>query len=75
MKQKQFVHVFIVLVVLTCTVATTQVLAEKAQNKTSTSKNHYQQYQVQTTGVLGLPDATTTINGKQLPPQTPSSSE
>ena len=70
MKHKLLSYIVIVSAVLTCVVVTPQALAEKAPGKASkstTSKDYHQPSQLQITGTLGSPDATTTIDGKQLP--------
>jgi arylsulfatase len=60
MKHKLFRYVLIVSVVLTYATIAPQALAKKTADNSSTDS-------VQTTGTLGAPSATTTIDGKQLP--------
>ena len=64
MKHKRLSYLLIVSAVLTCTAVTPQALAKKTPDKPSQSK---QTDSLQTTGILGSPSATTTINGVQLP--------
>lgn len=74
MKQKLLFYVLIVLPVLTFSLVTPQALAEKPQSKadkTIDKKDHKQTSQLQLTGTLGSPSATTTISGKQLPAPDP----
>ena len=74
MKQKLLSYVLIVLAILTCAVGTPSAMAEKPHSKPSkstASKNSTQPVQLQITGTLGSPDATTTISGKQLPAPDP----
>ena len=64
----------IVLSVLTFAFITPQALAENPPSnadKTITTKDRKQTSQVQTTGTLGSPNATTTIDGSQLPAPDP----
>lgn len=70
MKHRLFGYILIVSAVLACAAVTPQALAEKTQGKagkSTTSKDHNQPGQLQITGTPGSPDATTTIDGKQLP--------
>jgi arylsulfatase len=70
MKQKLPGYMLIVLALLTCAVVTPQALAEKPQgksSKTAINKDHNQPDRLQITGTPGSPDATTTIDGNQLP--------
>ncbi len=74
MKQKLFSYVLIVMAALTCATVTPEALAEKPHskaNKSTASKDSIQQGQLQTTGTPGSPDATTTIDGMQLPAPDP----
>ena len=74
MKQKRLNSVLIVLSVLTFAFVTPQALAENPQSKadkTITKKDHKQPSQLQTTGTPGSPNATTTIEGSQLPAPDP----
>ena len=74
LKQKRLNSVLIVLSVLTFAFVTPQALAENPQSKadkTITKKDHKQPSQLQTTGTPGSPNATTTIEGSQLPAPDP----
>ena len=74
MKQNRLSDVLIVLSVLTFAFVTPQALAEKPQSKadkTIPKIDHKQPSQVQITGTLGSPNATTTIEGSQLPAPDP----
>ncbi len=64
MKLKLFSYVLIVSAVLTGVAVTSQAMAEKKLTKASNSN---QTDLLQTTGTLGSPSATTTIDGTQLP--------
>ena len=71
---KRLSYVLIVLSVLTFAFITPQALAENPPSnadKTITTKDRKQTSQVQTTGTLGSPNATTTIDGSQLPAPDP----
>ena len=67
MKQKLLGFVLIVLPILTLAVVTPQAIAEKTQSKVITNNGHEQTGQSQMTGTPGSPDATTSIDGSQLP--------
>lgn len=60
MKHKPFRYVLIVSVLLTYATIAPQALAKKTADNATTDS-------IQTTGTLGSPSATTTIDGKQLP--------
>ena len=74
MKQKRVNYVLIVLSVLTIAFVTPEALAEKPQSKadkTIAQKDPIQKGSIQVTGTLGSPNATTTIQGSQLPAPDP----
>ena len=74
MKHKLIAYVFVVLPVLTLAFVTPQALAEKTQGKggrTITKNDQSRTGTLQITGTLGAPDATTTIDGRQLPAPDP----
>ena len=74
MKQNRLSDVLIVLSVLTIAFVTPKALAEKPQSKadkTMAQKDHLQTGSMQVTGTLGSPNATTTIEGRQLPAPDP----
>ena len=74
MIQKRLSYVLIVWSVLTFAFVTPQTLAEPHQSKpdkTIAKKDYNQTSQVQTTGTPGSPNATTTIEGSQLPAPDP----
>ncbi len=74
MKLKRHSYILIVLAALTFAAVTPQALAEKHRGKpvkSTASKDFNQPGQVQITGTLGSPSATTTISGKQLPAPQP----
>ncbi len=74
MKQNRLSDVLIVLSVLTFVFITPQALAETTQSKTDKTiahKDPKQTGQLQVTGTPGSPNATTTIEGSQLPAPDP----
>ena len=74
MKQKRLCYVMIILSALTFEFITTLALAEKPQSKADkiiTKKHQKQKSQLQVTGTLGWPNATTTIEGSQIPTPDP----
>jgi len=70
MKRKRYSYTPIVLAALTSVAIIPQALAEKHRDK-PISKSDKQTSQVQVTGTLGSPSATTTISGNQLPAPDP----
>jgi arylsulfatase len=74
MKQKRLSYVMIILSALTFAFLTPLALAEKPQSKADkiiTKKNQKQKSPLQVTGTLGSPNATTTIEGSQIPAPDP----